>query len=124
MSKIVPFQTIQFSRSTLFKCKYSLIVKNIPISSYSILSNSSKSNNSVKHKYAVSSILPIDMVQNGSTQSGATILDQSGPGSDGNEIALRIPQSSSITETSPSDFLVSYQDTHLRGGLSYPSAEK
>ena len=27
MSKIVPFQTIQFSISTQFKCKYSLIVK-------------------------------------------------------------------------------------------------
>ena len=30
------FQTIQFSISTLFKCKYSLIVKNISISSYSV----------------------------------------------------------------------------------------
>ena len=29
MSKTVPFQTIQFSISTLFKCNYSLIVKNI-----------------------------------------------------------------------------------------------
>ena len=27
MSKTVPFQTIQFSISMLFKCKYSLIVK-------------------------------------------------------------------------------------------------
>ena len=27
MSKKVPFQTIQFSLSTQFKCKYSLIVK-------------------------------------------------------------------------------------------------
>ena len=35
MSKIVQFKTIQFSKSTQFKCKYSLIVKNI-----SILSNS------------------------------------------------------------------------------------
>ena len=31
MLKSVPFQTIQFSISTLFKCKYSLIVKNISI---------------------------------------------------------------------------------------------
>ena len=38
-----------------FKCKYSLIVKNISISSYSLYSN-----NSVYHKYAVSSIQPID----------------------------------------------------------------
>ena len=34
--KIVLFQTIQFSLSTQFKCKYSLIVKNISISSYSV----------------------------------------------------------------------------------------
>ena len=33
---------------------------------------------------------------------------QSGPGSDGNEKVLRIPQSSSITGNSPSDCLVSY----------------
>ena len=32
MSKTVPFQTIQFSISTQFKCKYGLIVKNISIS--------------------------------------------------------------------------------------------
>ena len=30
------FQTIQFSIRTQFKCKYSLIVKNISISSYSV----------------------------------------------------------------------------------------
>ena len=30
------FQLIQFSLSTLFKCKYGLIVKNISISSYSV----------------------------------------------------------------------------------------
>ena len=36
MSKTVQFQTIQFSISTRFKCKYSLIVKNISISSYSV----------------------------------------------------------------------------------------
>ena len=35
-SKIVPFQTIQFRISMQFKCKYSLIVKNISISSYSV----------------------------------------------------------------------------------------
>ena len=34
--KIVLFQTIQFRISTLFRCKYSLIVKNISISSYSV----------------------------------------------------------------------------------------
>ena len=38
MSKTVPFQTIQFSISTQFKVqfKYSLIVKNISILTYSV----------------------------------------------------------------------------------------
>ena len=36
MLKAVQFQTIQFSVSTQFKCKYNLIVKDISISSYSI----------------------------------------------------------------------------------------
>ena len=36
MSKTVQFQTIQFSMSMQFKYKYSLIVKNISISSYSV----------------------------------------------------------------------------------------
>ena len=53
--------------------------------------------------------------------SGATIPGQSGPGSNSNEGVLRIPQSSSITETSPSDCLASYPG-HSWGG-SYPSAE-
>ena len=56
------------------------------------------------------------------TQSGATTLSQSEPESDGNEGVLRIPQSSNITGVSPSDCLMSYQDTG-RGGLSYSSAE-
>ena len=34
--KIVLFQTIQFNLSTQFKCKYSLIAKNISTSSYSV----------------------------------------------------------------------------------------
>ena len=55
--------------------------------------------------------------------SGATTPGQSGPGSDGNEGVLRIPQSSSIAGTSPSDCLVSYPG-HSLGGGSYPSAEK
>ena len=37
----VLFQIIQLSISTQFKCKYSLIVKNISISSYSVYSNNS-----------------------------------------------------------------------------------
>ena len=54
--------------------------------------------------------------------SGATTPGQSGPGNDGNEGVLCIPQSSSIAGTSPSDCLVS--DTgHSLGGGPYPSAE-
>ena len=48
-----------------------------------------------------SSIWPIDRTPSGNTTPG-----KSGPGSDGNEGVLRIPQSSSITGTSPSDCLV------------------
>ena len=46
--------------------------------------------------------------------SVVTMPGQNGPGSNGNEGVLRIPQSPSITGTSPSDYLV---------GVSYPSAE-
>ena len=53
--------------------------------------------------------------------SGATTPSQRGPGSNGNEGVLCIPQSPSITGTSQSD-LVSYRDTHW-GCVSYPSAD-
>ena len=94
-----------------------------------IKSNSSNSNNSVKHKYAVSSIqlsqtvliqtiqLSISMQLVLFTLSGATIPGQSGPGSNGNEGVLRIPQSNSNTGTSPSDCLESYQNTRWGGVL-------
>ena len=54
--------------------------------------------------------------------SGAIILGHSGPGSGGNEGVLRVPQSSNITGTSPSDCLVSYPGYSLGVG-SYPSSE-
>ena len=44
--------------------------------------------------------------------SSATTLGQSEPRRDGNERELYIPQSSSITESSSLDCLVSWQDTH------------
>ena len=47
----ITVQTILFSISIQFKCKYSLIVKNISISSYSVFSNSSNSAYSVYYKY-------------------------------------------------------------------------
>ena len=43
-----------------------------------------------------------------SADLGATTPGQSGPGSDGNEGILNIPQSLSITGTSPLDCLISY----------------
>ena len=53
---------------------------------------------------------------------GATTPGQSKPGSNGNEGVLRIPQSSSIIGSLPSDCLVSYTE-HSLGGRFYPSAE-
>ena len=105
MSRTVPFLTIQLSISTQFKCKYSLIVKNISISSYSVLPNNSNSNNSVYQTYAVSSIQPIDRALSGATTPGL-----SGPGS---VLVLCIPRIFIITGTSHSDCLLSYP------GLSY-----
>ena len=55
------------------------------------------------------------------TLSGATIQGHSEPRRDGNERVFYIPQSSSITGTLPSDFLISYPG-HLLG-WSYTSAE-
>ena len=49
------------------------------------------------------------------TLSGATIPGQSRPSSIGNEWVLLIPQSSSITKTSPSDCLVSYPGQSIGG---------
>ena len=62
-------------------------------------------------------IWPIDK-----TLSGATTPSQSGPGNDDNKGVLRILQSSSITEASSSDCLVSYPRYSL--GKSFSSAEK
>ena len=58
-----------------------------------------------------SSIWPIDRALLGATTPG-----EGGPGSNGNEGVLGIPQSPSITGTSPSDVLVSYT-RHSFGGV-------
>ena len=50
--------------------------------------------------------------------SGATKPGQSGPGNNGNKRVLRIPQSFSITGTSPSDGLVSYPVHWLGWGVT------
>ena len=62
------------------------------------------------------SIWPIDRIL-----SGAINLDQTGPGNDGNEGVLHIPQSSSTTGATPSDCLMSYLGHSLE--VSYPSVE-
>ena len=69
-----------------------------------------------------SSIWPIYQVLPLQTLSGATTPEQNGSGSNGYERIVCISQSSSITEVSISDCLVSYQG-HLLGGGSYPSVE-
>ena len=81
MSKTVQCQAVQFSVSTLFK--YQVIRFTISTQ--------------------FSSIWHIDR-----TISGAATLSQRGPGSDDNKGVLRNPPNSSITGTSPSDCLVSY----------------
>ena len=63
-----------------------------------------------------SSIWPIDR-----TLSGVITPGQSGPGSDGDEGVLCIPQNCSITGVTSSDCLVSYTGHSLKE--SYPSAE-
>ena len=64
-----------------------------------------------------SSIKPIDWAFSGAIQG------QSGPGSNGNERVLHIPQSPSITRTSQSDCLVSYPGHSFGMGGSFSSAE-
>ena len=76
---------MQFSKNTQFRCK-----------------------NRKLSKPRFISIWPIDK-----TLPGATTLGQNWPGSSGSEGVHRIPQSSSITETSPSDCLVSYPEHSL-----------
>ena len=53
--------------------------------------------------------------------SGATTPGQNGPGSNGNKGVLSIPQSSSITEASPSNFLMSYPGHTLWESYSFCS---
>ena len=94
--KTVLIQTIQFSISIVSTSKtvlFQVIQFNI--------------------RTQISSIGPIDR-----TLLGATTLSQSGAGSNGNKGIVCIPQSSSITGTSPSDCLVSYQDTRWGWGLT------
>ena len=57
ISKIVPFQTIQFSLSTQFKFKYTVYLsKTFPFQAIQFSQTVIIQNISVKHKYAVNSI--------------------------------------------------------------------
>ena len=74
-------------------------------------------NSKKEKKDAVSSIYPIDRAL-----SGANIPGENEP-DNGNEGVFRIPQSSSITGTSASDYLVSYTGHSLVGVYSAAPAD-
>ena len=109
MSKTVPFQTIQFSISTQFECKYTVYLSKtflfqaIQFSQIVLIQTIQFS-----ISMHISSIQPIDRAL-----SGATIPGQSGPGSHGNEGVFHIHQGSSTTGNSLSDCFVSYPGQSL-----------
>ena len=94
------------------------------------ISTVSMSKNSFISSYSVCQTVPFQTIQFSISMqfssiqfldralSDVTIPGQSGPGSDGNEGVLCIPQSPSITGTSPSDCLVSYPEHSFGGGLT------
>ena len=100
----VLFQTLQFTSSRVFLFTQ-LNVKSVPFLTIPF---------SLSTQF--SSIWPKDR-----TLSGTTTLGHCGPGSNGNQRVLCIPQSSSITGASPSDCLESYPGYLLEE--SYPSVK-
>ena len=97
MSRTFLFQTIRFSQTVLIQTiQLSIIIVFV----YTHLNVKTVVFQTIQFSISsqFSSIWPIDR-----TLSGATTPGQSEPGSDGNEGIHRIPQSSSITRTSPSD---------------------
>ena len=109
------FQAIQFSQTVLIQLiQLSISIDFVYTQSNAKIIQFQTIQFSISTQF--SSIWPIDR-----TLLGETTPDQSGPGSDGNERVLYIPQSSSITGTSPSDCLGSYLGHSLGGG--YSSAE-
>ena len=99
-TRFIYFQAVQLSISTDFCLYKKVLFQGIQLS-----------------RSTVYFFLPIDR-----TLLDATTLSQNGPGSHDNKEVLCIPQSSSITGTSPSDCLMSYPGHTL--GEFYPSAEK
>ena len=111
MSKIVPFQIIQFTLSTQFKCKNTVLLSKTFLFqtiqfSQTVLIQTIQFNISRQFR----SILPID-----SASSGTITPAKSGLVGDGNEGMLCIPQSSGA---SPSDCLLLYLGHSLVGGLT------
>ena len=97
--KTVLFQTFQFSLSTQFLYFYIKQFNQCQLNVKKVLFQEIRFGTNTQF----SSIWPIER-----SQSGATTPGQSGSGNNDNEGVLRIPQSSSITGTTPSDYLVSY----------------
>ena len=69
---------------------------------------------------ALNNLKRVDMPLNKETKPNQTkpAPGQSGPGRDGNEEELRIPQSPNITGTLPSDYLMPYPGHLVGGGLT------
>ena len=139
MSKTFLFQSIQFIQTVIIqKMQFSksgvfvyiqLHVKLILFQKIQFsIQKKATSNNSVKHTYEFyvskqfyfkqislaleSFIWPID-----GKLFRAITLRQCWPGSDGNKVAICIPQSYSSSVTSPSDYFVSYPEHPLLGGI-------
>ena len=108
MSKIVLFKTIQFCIQKLFPFKQSILAQVRSLNVKTVLFQAIQFSINMQFSF----IRPMDRVL-----SGATTLGQSGLCSDNNERILRLPQSSSITGSSPSDCLVSYPGHYLGGVL-------
>ena len=113
MSKTDPIQRIHFSIEKQFHFKRLSLAWLRNLNVKTVLSQTIQFSISTQF----SSIRPIDR-----TLSGATILGQSEPGSNGNEGLLRIRQRPSISGISPSDCVMSYPGHSLKG--SYPSTVK
>ena len=111
MSKTFLFQAIQFSQKILIQTiQFSISIDfvytqwNVKIVLFQAIQFS------ISMQFT--SIWPIE-----GTLSGPTTLGKSGSGSNGNKGVLHIPQSSSITGTSPSDSLMPYPG-HRLGNLT------
>ena len=77
---------------------------------------------SISHMFILSLVFNSSIWHIAKSLLDTTTPDQSEPGSDGNKGVLHIPHTLRITGVSPSDCLISYQDT-LCGVRSYPFVE-